>query len=247
MSKLKIVSPAFKFYLGDCLEVMKKIPDNTVDMVLCDLPYGVTQNKSDIVIPFEPLWEQYSRIVKKNGAIVLFAQGVFFIDLVNSNRKMFKYELIWDKVLTSNFLNANIMPLRRHEQVVIFCDGKTTYNPQMTHGFPNHSKGKPKVTNNNNYGKHGFTQSKEDGLKYPTSIVTFTKPHPSVTKHRTEKSVELCEWLIRTYSNEGDIVLDNCMGSGTTGVACKHTNRKFIGIELEKEYFDIAQERVKNE
>lgn len=258
MSKLKLRKVKSNFqktegsenislFCGDCLELMKNIPDSSVDMVLCDLPYGVTQNKSDIVIPFEPLWEQYNRIVKKGGAILLFAQGVFFIDLVNSNRKMFKYELVWDKVLLSNFLNAKVMPLRKHEQIVVFCDGKTVYNPQMVQGKPNHSKGSPKSTKNNNYGEYNFVASKEDGLKYPTSILTFSKPHPSVAKHRTEKPVELCEWLIRTYSNEGEVVLDNCMGSGSTGVACKRSNRKFIGIELDEKCFEVAKERIHNE
>lgn len=237
----------FRLYCGDCLEVMKSIPDGSVDLILCDLPYGVTQNKADIVIPFAPLWEQYERVIKPNGAIVLFSQGVFYVDLVNSNRKLFKYDLIWDKQLLSGFLNANRMPLRQHEQIAVFGKGKITYNPQMTVGEKNHSKGKPKKNANNNYGEYDFVESKEDGLKYPTSILTFSKPHPSKAKHRTEKPVSLLEWIIKTYSNENEIVLDNCMGSGSTGVACKHTNRRFIGIEIDQEIFTVAKERIKNE
>lgn len=228
----------------DCLNFMTKIPDKSIDMILCDLPYGVTQNKLDIQIPFDKLWEQYNRIIKDGRAIVLFGQGLFYVDLVNSNRKMFKYDYAWDKVLTSGFLNAQKMPLRQHEQISVFGKGKILYNPQMQAGAKNHSKGKPKENENNNYGKYEFVESKKDGLKYPTSILQFRKPHPSVAKHRTEKPVELLEWLVKTYTNEGDTVLDNCMGSGSTGVACLNTNRNFIGIEKDIKYFDIAEKRI---
>jgi len=231
----------------DTIEGMKELPSNSIDLILCDLPYGVTKNKTDIVIPFDKLWEQYQRLIKPNGAIVLFAQGIFLVDLINSNRAWYKYDLVWDKVLTSGFLNAKKMPLRQHEHIVVFGKGKITYNPQMTIGKPNHSKGKPKSTANNNYGEFGWVESKMDGLKYPTTILKFSKPHASVAHHRTEKPVALLEWLIKTYSNEGDIVLDNCMGSGSTGVACKHTNREFIGIEIDNNYFNIAQTRILNE
>lgn len=235
--------------LGDCLEVMKDIPDKSIDMILCDLPYGVTQNKKDIALPFNPLWKQYNRIIKDNGAIVLFGQGLFFIDLINSNRKMYRYDLVWDKVLISGFLNAKRMPLRRHEQVAIFYKKQPTYNPQFTIGKPLHSKGisyKTTVQINNNYGKFNITEDTRAGCteKYPTSILKFSKSHPSIAKHPTEKSVELLEWLIKTYTNEGEIVLDNCMGSGSTGVACLNTGRNFIGIELDEKYFNIAKERI---
>lgn len=232
--------------LGDCLELMKDIPDKSVDMILCDLPYGVTANKLDIVIPFDRLWEQYNRIIKDNGAIALFGQGIFYIDLVNSNRKMFKYDLVWNKVLTSGFLNANRMPLRQHEQIAIFYKRQPIYNPQKTMGSKNHSKGKPKYNENNNYGKYDFVDNTEllGDMKNPTSILTFSKPHPSKALHRTEKPIELLEYLIKTYTNENDLVLDNCMGSGTTGVACVNTNRNFIGIELDEKYFNIAKRRI---
>lgn len=240
-----------KLMKGDCLERMKEIPDKSIDMILCDLPYGVTNNKFDIVIPFEPLWEQYNRIIKKDGAILLFSQGLFYVDLVNSNRQAFKYDLIWDKVLTTGFLNAKTAPLRQHEQIAVFSYGKINYNPQMAKGQPNHSKGNAKfgevLENNKNYGKMLLTESNFDGLKYPTSIIRFPKPHPSVAKHRTEKSTDLLEWLIKTYTNKGDTVLDNCMGSGTTGLACIYTDRNFIGIEKDEDYFKVSCDRIREE
>lgn len=236
----------------DCLNVMKNICNKSIDMILCDLPYGLTQNKKDITIPFEPLWKEYERIIKDNGAIVLFAQGKFYIDLINSNKKLFRYDLIWNKVLTSGFLNAKRMPLRQHEQIAIFYKKLPTYNPQMEKGKPLHSKGKiylRKEAKNENYRKYNFIEDLRAGTteKYPTSILNFKKPHPSIAKHPTEKPVELLEYLIKTYTNEGDLVLDNCMGSGSTGVACKHLNRNFIGIELDKEYFEIAKKRIEEE
>ena len=235
---------------GDCLELMKDIPDKSVDMVLCDLPYGTTKNKSDIIIPFDKLWNSYERIIKDNGAIVLFAQGVFYVDLVNSNRKLFRYDLIWDKVLTSGFLNAKRMPLRQHEQIAVFYKKLPKYNPQFTSGKPLHSKGKTykdKPIVNQNYGVFHTTDDSRAGSteKYPTSILKFQKPHPSISVHRTQKPVALLEYLIKTYTNEGETVLDNCMGSGSTGVACINTNRDFIGYELNEEYFNIAQNRLR--
>lgn len=234
---------------GDCLELMKDIADKSIDMIVCDLPYGVTQNKGDVCLPFDKLWGQYERIIKDNGAIALFAQGLFYVDLVNSNRKLFKYDLIWNKVLPTGFLNAKRMPLRCHEQIAIFYKKQPTYNPQFTEGKPLHGRGnsyKSKEVKNQNYGKFEQLDDVRKGStqKYPTSILTFPKPHPSVAKHRTEKSIECIEWLIRTYTNEGDVVLDNCMGSGSTGVACINTNRKFIGIELDENYFEISKTRL---
>lgn len=235
---------------GDCLELMKDIPDESIDMILCDLPYGTTQNKSDIIIPFDKLWNSYERIIKDNGAIVLFAQGVFYVDLINSNRKLFRYDLIWDKVLTSGFLNAKRMPLRQHEQIAVFYKKLPKYNPQFTSGKPLHSKGKTykdKPIVNQNYGVFHTADDSRAGSteKYPTSILKFQKPHPSISVHRTQKSVELLEWLINTYTDEGETVLDNCMGSGSTGVACVNENRNFIGYELNEEYFNIAQNRLR--
>ena len=236
-----------KLMKGDCLERMKEIPDNSVDMILCDLPYGVTANKSDIVIPFDSLWEQYNRITKDNSAILLFGQGIFYIDLVNSNRKMFKYDLVWDKVLTSGFLNANRMPLRRHEQIAVFYNSQPIYNPQMVKGKPNHKVGDlTREMSNNNYGDFERVESNYDGMKYPTSIISYEKPHSSIAKHRTEKSVPMLEYLIKTYTDKGMVVLDNCMGSGTTGLACINTERDFIGIEKDENYFKVSCDRIRD-
>lgn len=235
---------------GDCLELMKDIPDKSIDLILCDLPYGTTRNSWDEVIPFDKLWAQYNRIIKDNGAILLFAQGKFYVNLVNSNMKMFRYDLVWDKELVSGFLNAKRMPLRRHEQVAVFYKHLPTYNPQFTQGKPLHSKGtsyKEKELTNNNYGDFKATDDDRAGSteKYPISIMKFQKPHPSVCVHPTEKPVALLEYLVKTYTNEGDVVLDNCMGSGSTGVACKNTNREFIGMELDEDYYKLACERMK--
>lgn len=239
----------FQLQQGDCLELMKEIPDKSIDMILCDLPYGVTNNKKDCCLPFDKLWNEYHRIVKDNTPIVLFSQGTFFIDLVNSNRKEFRYDLIWNKVLKTGFLNAKRMPLRQHEQIAVFYKKLPTYNPQFTQGSPLHSKGsayKNKTFTNNNYGDFNITDDERQGSteKYPNSILTFPKPHPSTCIHPTQKPVALLEYLIKTYTNKGDWVLDNCMGSGSTGVACVNTNRHFIGMELNEDYFEIAKERI---
>ena len=236
-----------KLLNGDCLELLNDVDDKSVDMILCDLPYGQTHNKWDSVIPLDKLWKQYKRVIKDNGCIALFGQGMFTADLMYSNKKWWKYNLIWDKVLTNGFLNANRMPLRSHEDIAIFYNKPPTYNPQKVLGKKNHTKGKVKQNKNNNYGKHNFVDNSDElgNMKHPKSILTFTRPHSSVMKHPTEKPVEVCEWLIKSYTNEGDVVLDNCMGSGTTGVACENTNRKFIGMELDKEYFEEAIKRIK--
>ena len=237
-----------QIYLGDCLDRMTEIEDNSIDLILTDLPYGVTNHKSDIIIPFEPLWEQYKRVLKKNGVVALFAQGIFYVDLVCSNREWFRYDLVWDKILSTGFLNANKMPLRSHEQLAIFYNGIPTYNPQKTEGKPLHSKGtayKTKEPINNNYGDYevldcDLTNTK----KFPKSILTFQKPHPSIAQHRTEKSIPLLEWLIKTYTNKGEVVLDSCCGSGTTCTACMNTKRNYIGIEKDAEIYEKAKKRL---
>ena len=244
-----------KLYKGDCLEAMKDIPDKSIDMILCDLPYEVLNKgnkhaKWDRLLPFDKLWGLYERVIKDNGAIVLFAQGMFTAQLMMSNPKLWRYNLVWDKVLTSGFLNAKRMPLRSHEDICVFYKELPIYNPQFREGKPLHSKGvayKEQELSNNCYGKLDATDDTRKGSteKYPTSIVRFQKPHPSIAVHPTQKSVELCEWLIKTYTNEGDTVLDNCMGSGTTMVACINTTRKGIGIEKDEKYFEIACERIK--
>jgi site-specific DNA-methyltransferase (adenine-specific) len=226
-------------HLGDCLEVMKRIHDKSVDAIICDLPYGTTQNKWDSVIPLDLLWNQYKRICK--GAIVLTAQTPFDKVLGVSNLKMLKYEWIWKKESGTGFLNAKKAPLKDHENVLVFYDKQPTYNPQMRIGF------KPYVCKQghvgSNYGKvnpQNITES--NGNRYPLTIVEFKRDKDKI--HPTQKPVALMEYLVKTYTNEGDTVLDNCMGSGTTGVACKNLNRNFIGIEQDANYFEIAKGRI---
>ena len=239
----------YSIYNEDCLEGMKRIPDGSVDMILCDLPYGVTKNKWDTVIPFYELWEQYKRIIKENGAIVLFAEGMFMANLMMSNPRMWRYNLIWDKVLTSGFLNANRMPLRQHEQLCVFYKKQPTYNPQKRKGVKSHSKGANKKCANNNYGEYSFVDNCDahGDLKFPTSILRHSKPHPSKSRHATEKPVSLCMELILTYTNEGETVLDNCMGRGSTGIAAVRCGRNFIGFEIVPEHYDIAKQSIEQE
>ena len=236
-------------YNADCRNLMKDIDDKSIDMICCDLPYGETNNEEDVIIPFDELWKHYKRIIKDSGAIVLFAQGLFYVDLVNSNREWYRYDLVWDKILVSDFLNANVKPLRVHEQIVVFCKEKTIYNPQMRVGEPLHSKGKTylnKEDKNNNYGKYQKILDNRCGetQKYPTTVITCQKPHPSIAKHRTEKPIKLLEYLIKTYSNEGDLILDNCSGSGSLAIAAYNTKRNFICIEKDKDYYEKSVERL---
>ena len=228
---------------GDCLERMKEIPDNSIDMILCDPPFGTTACKWDTIIPFEPLWEQYNRIIKDNGAIALFGSQPFTSKLVMSNIKMFKYEWIWDKKIPSGMSYARFQPMRQHEDVLIFCKGKTIYNPQMIKRdkpIKGGGMSKGETTNNQNL----VALKKTYDYKNPTSIIKFDKIRKG-SLHPTEKPVALLEYLIKTYTNEGMLVLGNCTGSGSTGVACINTNRKFIGIEMDEKYFEIACSRIK--
>lgn len=230
-----------KLWQGDCLELMKQIPNGSVDMILCDLPYGTTQNRWDICLPLPELWEQYKRVIKSNGAICLFAQTPFDKVLGASNLKMLRYEWIWQKNMGTGFLNANKMPLKAHENILVFYSKLPTYNPQKSGG------GKPYTQKQNakkpsfNYGKHTTWTTINNGERYPLDVLKFGFERGS---HPTQKPVPLCEYLIKTYTNEGETVLDNCMGSGTTGVACVNTNRSFIGIELDENYFEIAKQRI---
>lgn len=241
-----------QLYKGDCLELMKEISDESIDMILVDPPYERTHNKWDSIIPLNEMWEQYLRIIKSNGCIAIFADGMFMADLMKSQEKIWRYNLIWDKVLSTGFLNANKQPLRVHEEICIFYKKPPVYHPQKVLGAMNHSKGKKKVCDNNNYERYEFVDNREElgEWKHPTSILRFQKPHPSVVTHPTEKSVELCEWLIKSYTNEGELVLDSCAGSGSTCIAAINTNRKFIGMEMDGHYFGVAknriQERLKN-
>ena len=234
-----------KLYNGDCLEVMKDIPDKSIDMILCDLPYGTTACKWDTVIPFEPLWEQYKRIIKENGAIVLTASQPFTTSLIGSNVKNYRYCWYWNKTYSTGFMNANKMPLRNVEDIAVFYKKLPTYNPQgIIEVNRKQVRRKDKETTiYNDMGLKGgeYTQK---FMNYPTQVIEAEREGKTV--HPTQKPVALFEYLIKTYTNEGEIVLDNCMGSGTTGVACKNLNREFIGIELDKGYFDIAEERINN-
>lgn len=229
---------------GDCIEHIHKLADQgvKVDMILADLPYGRTQNEWDTVIPFDELWHAYKRIITPNACIALFADGLFMADLMNSNRKWWKYNIVWDKVLTTGFLNANRMPLRSHEEICIFYNKQPTYNPQKVKGKPNHSRGKPHDFVNNNYGDFDWVDNREKlgDMKHPTSIIRIPKDHPSKTTHATQKPIELLEWLIKTYTNEEDWILDSCGGSGTTAIAALNTMRNYIYIEKDKKYYDQA-------
>lgn len=231
-----------KVIQGDCLEVMKDIPDKSIDMILCDLPYGTTACKWDTIIPFEPLWEQYKRIIKDNGAIVLTASQPFTSALVMSNPDMFKYALVWEKDRPTGLFTAKSQPMKYHEDILVFSLGKTIYNPQMWEGVPSHSMGKA-LTKSNHYGDTLFSAKHTGNMKFPKSILKFPRPHPPI--HPTQKPAALFEYLIKTYTNEGDLVLDNCAGSGTTGLACKNLNRNFILIEKEPEYIKVIEERLK--
>ena len=226
---------------------MKDIPDGSIDMILCDLPFGQTsRNKWDVVIPFEPLWEQYRRIVKDNGAIVLFANGMFTAELMYSNKSMWRYNLIWEKTQPTGFLNARKMPLRSHEDICIFYKGMPTYNPQKSTGHKrkvSKAEHKTNCKNTTDYGEHGLT-TYDSTERYPRSVLKFAKDSQKSALHPTQKPVALLEYLIKTYTNPGETVLDNCMGSGSVGVACLNTDRQFIGIELDRHYFGIANERI---
>ena len=227
---------------GDCLERMKEIPDGSVDMVLCDLPYGVTaRNKWDVVIPFEPLWEQYHRVCKPNAAIVLHCQQPFTTDLIASNRREFKYLWYWDKHYCRGFLNAKKQPLRVCEEIAVFYSAQCTYNPLMKKGALRWKGNSAKQRGC--YGTYKAVKQQND-LYYPKTILSFAGVPVPRLHHPTQKPVALLEYLIRTYTNEGETVLDNCMGSGSTGVACVNTGRRFIGIELDEGYFKTAQERI---
>lgn len=235
-----------KIYCGDCLEIMKNISDKSVDMILCDLPYGITaRNSWDVIIPFDKLWQQYKRIIKDNGIIVLTATQPFASMLITSNMEMFRYDLIWDKKVITGFLNSKRMPLRRHENVLVFYKNLPVYNPQKTKGKLIKKCTKAKQTSNYNEAINRPKPYMSDEY-YPTSIIEIGNPRIK-GGHPTQKPVALFEYLIKTYSNEGDLVLDNCIGSGTTAVACKHLNRNFIGIDILKKYCEIARKKLEGE
>lgn len=265
-----------KIYNVDCLEGMKGIPDGSVDCIICDLPYEVLHKNNphaqwDRIIPFEPLWEQYERVIKGNGAIILFGQGMFTAKLMLSNQKLWRYNLIWNKCRVTGFLNANRMPMRCHEDIAVFYKALPTYNPQYEDGSPNHPRGNgPHKHTNNCYGVHNqlsdspkkdygndhrgriydscprVESTVPEGKKLPRSIITIPREHESTTLHPTQKPVDLIRYLIRTYTNEGDTILDNCMGGGTTAVAAVLEKRKFIGFETDATYFEKANRRLRD-
>ncbi len=242
-----------KVIQGDCLNVMQNIPDNSIDMVLCDLPYGTTQNKWDSVIDLDKLWKQYNRIVKPNGAIVLTSQGVFTAKLILSNEKYFKYKIVWIKSKSTNFLNAKKQPLRKHEDICVFYKKQPNYNPQMTNGEA-YDKGIRKDQYTGSYGDFKPRHVKSNGKRYPTDVIAFeeqeiedyiyvkTAESEGKVYHPTQKPIELGRYLIRTFSNPGDIILDNACGSGSFLLSAILENRKFIGIEKNE---DVLLHKVK--
>lgn len=252
-----------KVIQGDCLEVLKYLPNQSVDMILCDLPYGTTQNKWDSIIPLKILWEEYERIIKENGAIVLTSQGLFTAKLILSNEKLFKYKIVWIKSKPTNFLNSKIQPLRKHEDICIFYKKQPTFNPQMAAGEP-YDKGIRKEQYSGSYGDFKPIHVKSSGERYPNDVLFFddyddyiyckTAESEGKVIHPTQKPVELGRYLIRTYSNEGDIILDNACGSGSFLVAAALENRNYIGIEKNEnvllhkkkiiDYIDVSNQRL---
>jgi len=233
-----------KVHLGDCLELMRVIPDGSIDMILCDLPYGTTQCKWDTVIPFDKLWAQYNRITKENGAIVLTASQPFTSVLIASNLKNYRFNFIYEKTKATGFLGAKKRPLNNYEDVAVFYKKQPSYNPQMTAAEKIYKRGEVKRKKSDCYGEEKDFKQSDSGLRYPKRIIRFENANTRNIVHPTQKPVALFEYLIKTYTNEGDVVLDNCAGSGTTGEACINTNRNYILMEKEEKYFDIINDRL---
>ena len=242
-----------RIYNDDCLEGMKAIPSGSIDAVICDLPYGTTACAWDSVIPFDKLWEQYRRICKPNAAIVLFSQQPFTSALIMSNPSTFRYEWIWEKVNGTGFLNAKKMPMKAHENICVFYDKLPTYNPQMWKSVPYRRRPSGNEKQYNGYGEYKLTNEYNSDMRYPKDVIKFQMDddfyNSNVSRHLhpTQKPVDLLRYLVLTYTNEGDTVLDNCMGSGTTAIACIKERRHFIGFELNKEYYDKACKRIQAE
>jgi site-specific DNA-methyltransferase (adenine-specific) len=231
-------------YNEDCIEGMNRIEDKSVDMILCDLPYGTTACKWDIIIPFDKLWKQYKRIIKDNGAVVLTCREPFTSIMISSNLKEYKHKWVWNKKQSGSFQNAKYMPLQIDEDIIVFCNGKVNYYPIMRQGKMRKRGGAKEKSRVVGSGlKDGYENYSD--LYYPTNIIELVNPRINKL-HPTQKPIELFEYLIETYTNENEIVLDNCMGSGTTAIACINTNRNYIGFELDKGYYDIILERIKN-
>lgn len=240
----------FEIHRGDCLDVMEGLPDRSINLILCDLPYGTTSCRWDSIIPFDELWGSYERIITKNGVIVLTSAQPFTTKLISSNMQLFRYTLVWEKTRASNQNMAKAQFLRVHEDICVFslssahnmAKEKMTYNPQGLIYLGKETKQGSKISDNLGENRERKTSYIQEWTNYPKSILKFNSGGKTV--HPTQKPVALMEYLIKTYSNEGDTVLDNCMGSGTTGVACANTGRNFIGVELEKEYYHIARKRI---
>jgi site-specific DNA-methyltransferase (adenine-specific) len=238
-----------KLIQGDCLKEMYDIPDRSINAIICDLPYGTTTCKWDVVIPFDRLWIHYERIIKNNGVIILFGRNPFFARLICSNEKLFRYEIIWDKSTSTDFAQANNKPITIHENIAIFSKGKITYNRIDDDGFKPYSD-RRKIRQSSELGAKGLINRIPFENKTTRTPTTIRKYFPDNRKglnsslHPTQKPLALMEWLVKTYTNENEIVLDNTMGSGTTGLACLKTSRQFIGIEKEKQYYDIAMQRI---
>ena len=240
-----------ELYNGDCLIEMNKIKDKSVDLILCDLPYGSTSCSWDTIIPFDKLWEEYNRVLKDTGIVVLFSSGLFTIDLINSNRKDFKYKMVWKKNVPTGMSSAKYRPMKYYEEICVFYKKKGTYNPQMK---PREGVGKACYNYDHYCGDSNHVEYEKIKKRYdpdwvqPSDVLEFNVvPNRKGKVHPTQKPIELLEWLVKTYSNENDLVLDNTMGSGSTGVACVNLNRNFVGIEMDKSYFDIAKSRIEGD
>lgn len=237
-----------QLYNGDCLEVMKTLPDNSIDLILCDLPYGITSISWDSIIPYDELWAQYKRLLKPTGNIVLFSSGLFTLSLIQSNIKQFRYRLIWKKNVPTGMGSAKYRPMKYYEEICVFGNSKATYNPIMKErvGIGKDCYNYDHYCGENNHLNLGKKPKRYDpDWVQPSDVLEFNVvPNRNGKLHPTQKPVDLLEWLVKTYSNDGETVLDNCMGVGSTGVACKNTNRKFIGIELDKIYFELAEKRL---
>lgn len=243
LPKLEINSTNYNVIHGDCLIEMTKIKEKSIDMILCDLPYGMTKNAWDVVIPFDKLWSEYNRIIKDNGAILLFGSQPFTSLMITSNLNMFRYCLVWEKNKFSDFLNSKRKPMKTNEDIAVFYKKQPIYNPQYWYSTPyTRWNTQTAVDKQSNYGSHKENYVESDGKRLPTTVLKFNRVERPI--HPTQKPTDLLEWLIKTYTNENDLVLDNCMGVGSTGVACKNINRKFIGIELENKYYELAKNNI---
>lgn len=235
-----------RVYLADCMEGMKALPDQSIDLILCDLPYGITANKWDCELDLDELWQHYNRVIKPNGAILLFGTGIFSAKVMLSQPKLWRYNLVWEKTTPTGFLNAKRMPLRSHEDIMVFYKKMPTYNPQKTTGHKRKvstAEHKAHCVATTNYGKYA-ERTYDSTERYPKSVLKFATDKQKSHLHPTQKPVALLEWLIKSYSNEGEVVLDNCCGAGSTCIAAMNTGRHFIGMELEPKYWTAALERI---